>query len=363
MRLLLFLLLLCPLGAQTSENILLVVNRPDAASREIGDYYRLRRSIPQANICYLETASNEEINWQTYEREIEAPVAACLRRAHLTEKVLYIVTTAGVPLKVSGGGSKLEAEYAAVDSELTLLYGKLHGVKYPRAGGIANPFFRNRDVPFQHPRFPEYLVTRLQAYDAAGAKAMIDRALHAENRGKFVIDLRDETDEPGNDWLRTAAILMPAARVVLDESKQVPYGQRNVIGYAGWGSNDPNRKRRRLGFEWLPGAISLEFVSTSARTMKRPPADWTYTSWADRAHLFAGSPQGLSGDALDEGATGTYGNVYEPYLQACARPDLVLPAYLHGRNLAESFYLGLPYLSWQEVVFGDPLCSLHSEKK
>lgn len=359
----LLLLIIYPLGAQTGDNVLLVVNRRDAASQEIGDYYRLRRSIPQANICYIETASNEEINWQTYEREIETPVAACLEKAHLTEKVLYIVMTAGVPLKVSGGGSKLETEYAAVDSELTLLYGKLKGVKYPRPGGIANPLFRSRDAPFQHPRFAEYLVTRLQAYDTAGAKAMIDRALRAQNRGKFVIDLRDETDETGNDWLRTAGILMPATRVLLDESKHVPYGQRDVIGYAGWGSNDPNRKRRRLGFEWLPGAISLEYVSTSARTMKRPPNDWTYTSWADRFHFFAGSPQGLSGDALDEGATGTYGNVSEPFLGACARPDFVLPAYLSGRTLAESFYIGLPFLSWQEVVFGDPLCSLGAQKK
>jgi len=36
----------------------------------------------------------------------------------------------------------------------------------------------------------------------------------------------------------------------------------------------------------------------------------------------------------------------------------VLPAYFDGRNLAESFYLGLAYLSWQGVVLGDPLASL-----
>jgi hypothetical protein len=50
--------------------------------------------------------------------------------------------------------------------------------------------------------------------------------------------------------------------------------------------------------------------------------------------------------------------VNEPYLVACARPDKVLPAYAAGRNLAESFYLGIPFLSWQGVVLGDPLCSL-----
>ncbi len=74
--------------------------------------------------------------------------------------------------------------------------------------------------------------------------------------------------------------------------------------------------------------------------------------------FWAGSPQGLSADLIHEGATGASGNAYEPFLAGCARPDYVLPAYFEGRNLAESFYLGIPFLSWQGVVFGDPLCSL-----
>jgi hypothetical protein len=40
------------------------------------------------------------------------------------------------------------------------------------------------------------------------------------------------------------------------------------------------------------------------------------------------------------------------------RPDYLLPAWLDGRNLAESFYLGMPFVSWQGVVLGDPLASL-----
>ena len=52
------------------------------------------------------------------------------------------------------------------------------------------------------------------------------------------------------------------------------YDQADVIGYAGWGSNDSNRHRRFLGFHWLPGAIMTEFVSTNGRTFATPPADW-----------------------------------------------------------------------------------------
>jgi len=78
----------------------------------------------------------------------------------------------------------------------------------------------------------------------------------------------------------------------------------------------------------------------------------------DRLHFFGGSPQGLSADAIHEGATGASGNVYEPFLAACVRPDYLLPAYYQGRNLGESYYLALPFLSWQGIVLGDPLCSL-----
>jgi len=359
MLLLAILLLVTPLCSQTGENVLLVVNRKDALSRQVADYYRPRRSVPAANVCYLESSTDEEIDWTTYQKDIEQPVGNCLTKAGLREKVLYIALTAGIPLKIQGTGGTLEvAEQGSVDSELTLLYQKLKGSKLLRKGALTNPFFGKRDAPFRHPQFPIYLVTRLAAYDWTDVKGMIDRALEARNRGQFVIDLQSADDDSGNDWLRNAAILLPSARVTLEETTRVLYDRKDVIGYASWGSNDHRRTRRWLGFQWLPGAIATEFVSTNMRTLKRPPDTWAYTTWQDHEHLWADSPQGLSADLIHEGATGASGNVYEPYLAGCARPDYVLPAYFEGRNLAESFYLGILFLSWQGVVLGDPLCSL-----
>jgi len=346
------------LAAQSGENVLLVVNANSPVSRQIADYYRPRRSVPPRNVCTLNTSTAEEIDWNTYVAGIEEPVAACLKKAQLTESVLYIVTTLGVPLKVDGAGSGLTAEHASVDSELSLLYGKLKGTKYPRAGGVANPMYQRRDMRLQHPAVPIYVVTRLAAYDFNDVKAMIDHSLAARNRGKFVLDLQSDKNDTGNNWLRSAAMLLPVDRTTIDETTRVLYGQKDVIGYAGWGSNDDHRTERWLRFEWLPGAIAAEFVSTSARTFARPPDTWKHTSWENKAGYFAGSPQGLVADLLHEGATGASGNTYEPYLAGCARPDLVLPAYSRGRNLGESFYISLPYLSWQSVIAGDPLCAL-----
>ena len=334
------------------------MNRADPVSRRIGDYYVHKRHVPLVNVCQIETPPVETIAWEAYHKQVEAPIAQCLKRGRLAETILYIVTTLGVPLRVSGAGSGPGTESAALDSELTLLYARMKGVPLKRAGAFPNPFFKHRYEPFVHPRFPIYLVTRLAGYSFEDVRGIIDRSLAAQNRGRFVIDLKSDDDEPGNDWLRSAAMFLPAPRVAFDESTKVLTGQRDVIGYASWGSNDRQRKRRDLGFQWLPGAIVTEFVSSNGRTFRKPPDKWEIGTWDDSAGWFAGSPQTMAADYIHQGATGCSGHVDEPYLVQTPRPEQLFPAYYGGRNLAESYYLAMPSLSWQNIVIGDPLCSL-----
>jgi uncharacterized protein (TIGR03790 family) len=356
----------CPiLLAQRPENVLIVVNDNSALSREIGEYYARRRGIPATNVCRIRASTEETIARPDYDRQIAGPVAKCLKERNLVQSVLYIVTTAGVPLripKISGDG--MAADNASVDSELTLLYPDIRS-NHPHSlpGSLPNPFFGKRDAKFSHPQFPIYLVTRLAAYDFDGVKGLIDRSLQAANRGKFVIDLRSSGDPAGDQSLLAAAALLPKDRTVLDESSKVIYDQTDVIGYAAWGSNDPNRHRRFLGFHWLPGAIMTEFVSTNARTFARPPDNWNLSDWGSPKLWFAGSPQTMTADYILEGVTGASGHTDEPYFVMTPRPELLLPAYYHGRNLAESYYLSIRGLSWQNIVIGDPLCSIGAPSK
>jgi uncharacterized protein (TIGR03790 family) len=106
-----------------------------------------------------------------------------------------------------------------------------------------------------------------------------------------------------------------------------------------------------------------EYVSTNARTFRRPPAAWRLGSWKDQETWFAGSPQTLIGDYIDEGVTGVAGHIDEPFLHMTPRPNLLFSAWLKGRNLAEAFYVSIPGLSWQNIVIGDPLCSLAAPKQ
>jgi uncharacterized protein (TIGR03790 family) len=344
------------------ENVLILANANSATSRSIAEYYARKRRIPQKNVCVVQAPDKETITREEYDRQVASPVGSCLKSRGLTETVLYIVTTLGVPLRISETARKTN-DNAAVDSELTRMYVVLQGQPPALPGYLPNPFFRQRDATFRRPAFPMYMVTRLAAYDFAGVKALIDRCDGARNIGKFVLDQRAYGTRDGDEWLRDAAVLLPEDRVVFEETSKVVYGARQVIGYASWGSNDRNRKSRRLGFEWLPGAIATEYVSSNGRTFVRPPDTWTLGTWQDPKTWFMDSPQSLAPDIIAEGASGASGHVDEPYLHFTPRPDYLFPAYAAGRNLAESYYISIPALSWQNIVIGDPLCSIGPLRK
>jgi uncharacterized protein (TIGR03790 family) len=347
------------LFSQKPDNVLVVINQQSPLSRSIGEYYAERRHVPLTNVCRLSVQPDEDIPRDEYDDKIARPIAAFLRLHKLQEQILYIVTTSGVPLRVRGSAGNMIAEAAAVDSELTLLYSDMRGEPHVLPAGIHNPFFGRVLAAFRHPDFPIYLITRQTGYEFAYVKGHIDRALLVSNRARLVIYRSKFDDGPGNGWLREAARALPKDRVILDDTGKVLYQQRDVIGYASWGSNDPDRKQRHVDFQWLPGAVMTEYVSTNGRTFTRPPDSWDIgAAWSDPKGTYAGSPQTLTADYIHEGATGASGHVYEPYLQFTPRPDILLPAYYHGRNLAESYYLAIPALSWMNIVVGDPLCSL-----
>ena len=52
----------------------------------------------------------------------------------------------------------------------------------------------------------------------------------------------------------------------------------------------------------------------------------------------------------------------QPFLQGSIRPQILFPAYVEGFNLIESFYLAMPFLSWQTIVIGDPLSGAFPRK-
>src|SRR5215510_13727938 len=177
--------------AQSSANVLLIVNESSLASVEIGTYYTQKRAIPGENILRLKLNPSESIERADYERQIEGPIATWLARNFAQDRILYIVLTKDIPLRVSGSAGQ-DGTIASVDSELTLLYRKMTGQAVAAAGRINNPYFlgdsTTRTKPFTHENQDIFLVTRLDGYTVADVRALIDRGSSPVRAGSIVLD-------------------------------------------------------------------------------------------------------------------------------------------------------------------------------
>lgn len=347
-------------AAQTADNVLVVVNSNSPDSIEIGEYYAKARGIPGNQVARISSAAGDVVTRPGYELTIERPIAAWLSKHLLQDKILYIVLTKGIPLRIEGTIGR-DGTTASVDSELTLLYQRMVGQPVTVIGRRENPYYlSNRPIdvamPFARARHEIYLVSRLDGFTVADVKALVDRSLKPTTSGRILLDQRFGADDrSGDQWLSEAADRLgnvgQAARVLIDATRAPLTTADPVIGYYSWGSNDAAHLARTTGLKFAPGAIAGQFVSTDARTFREPPATWQ----PDGVHATAG--QSLLGDLIREGITGAAGQVAEPFLDAVVRPQVLFPAYLSGFSVVESFYLAMPFLSWQNVVIGDPLCN------
>jgi uncharacterized protein (TIGR03790 family) len=353
-----------PAQAQSAENVAVVINEDSPASQQIGEYYARVRDVPASNVLRIRTATEETIERDTYLSTIEQPLGLAIRRGGLQDRLLYLVLTKGVPLKIAGTDG-LTGTQASVDSELTLLYRRLTGRKVTAAGRIDNPYFLGTRDPAGAKRFSHrdqdiYLVTRLDGFSVEDAIALVDRARQARPEGRFVLDQRAvESSRTPDAWLADAAARLRTRglgdRVVLETTKAAAHNLPSVLGYFSWGSTDAANRVRRVGMAFTPGAIAANLTSSDARTFHAPPEDWQPTGSPERAGWFAGSGESLIGDLIREGVTGVSGQVGEAYVLGAVRPEILFPAYASGFNLAEAFYLAAPVLSWQTIVIGDPL--------
>jgi uncharacterized protein (TIGR03790 family) len=225
----------------------------------------------------------------------------------------------------------------------------------------------NATEPFDHARFGGYLVTRLDGYTQADAKALVARAHAAEehlDRGTVLLDVQpqfglgDKAAQPApltgtvilreSPWseynadLRRAHGLMESRGLAneLDLRPEFVGDRTNLLGYFSWGSNDAHYSPGAYqSLFFAPGSIGDTAVSTCARTF-----------------LPTHGGQSLLTDLISHGLTCGKGYVDEPLLQANASPTITLERYTSGYTMAESFYAASRFVGWEDIVVGDPLC-------
>jgi uncharacterized protein (TIGR03790 family) len=385
-----------PSPTRITDRVLVIRNANSPVSQEVADDYCRRRGV--RNILTVTCPDSamgvqaETMSFKGFQETVEAPLAAFLATR---PEIDFIVLTKGMPLRLADVSQGPAPGPMALDSYLaSWRYDKLpDGVRVevtdPAYGaefhGLAwaNRFW-DSSQRFSHGRVGGYLVTRLDGYTAADAKALTTRALEAEaamqrrksgsapilldmcpaygfvtnnthphslladpSAAKVKIIRESEFGEFNSDMQWAARQLSNrGVPVQLDLAERFVGNASKLAGYVSWGSNDQKfdaQAYRSLSFS--PGALAETAVSTSARTF-----------------LPTTGGQSLIADLIAQGTTGAKGYSDEPLLQAVASPSILFDRYAQGWTLAESYYAASRLVGWRDIVIGDPICRSYPER-
>ena len=231
-----------------------LINNNSEASRTIGWAFVAARNISSERIFIFDNTSaptKETINREQFTLFFAEPFTEMMQNRSNTSSINYLVTTKGMPLRISGGNNK-----ASFDQEIALVGGTYnssvgvdgwvdHGYG-PLAGKPMEAFSRE-----EHGFF---LVTRLTGYTVETALGLIEKANNSlGERGLFALDLATNRNGSGykfwNDDLYTTNTTINATMgypTYFDQSSTFLTNISNVMGYASWGSNDDAWSGNRL---------------------------------------------------------------------------------------------------------------------
>jgi uncharacterized protein (TIGR03790 family) len=266
-----------PVQAQTDENVAVIVNDNSQDSQRIGEYYARVRNLPPSHVLRIQTSTDDQIERDAYVKTIEQPLGVAIRRGGLQDRLLYLVLTKGVPLRIAGT-TGLSGTLASVDSELTLLYRRLVGQPVPLDGKIDNPYYLGvREIgearPFSHRDHDIYLVTRIDAFTVDQALGVIDRAQAPTAEGRIVLDQRGAAGS-GGQWLERAARRLgdqgQQSRVVLETTASPAPNEKAVLGYYSAGASNPQIGCGASEWGSFPGRLPrTSRASTRERSVSR----------------------------------------------------------------------------------------------
>jgi uncharacterized protein (TIGR03790 family) len=244
-------------------DVLVVYNENSGISTRVAKYFQNARNIPDLNMCNITTATSETVSRTEFEN-IRGQIEDYLENNNLTDVINFIVTTKGVPLRVSGSNW----QNACLDSELTMILGDYKS-NIANGGWFINPYFED-DEPFTREKYSLYLVTRLTAFTEQEIYNLIDNAtISAGNRGPYVLDAdAGKGWSPGgygdgNIWLRDANITLTNKGIPTyyeDTNTYVKSYPTPVMGYSSWGSNDGHDTANYIS-NWNLESVTNNFPS------------------------------------------------------------------------------------------------------
>jgi len=348
-------------------NVVVLYNKKLPESKNLAEHYAKARQIPVKNLIGLELSEKRAVTRQEYNDTLRDPLRSFLvsqgfwtmgKNAQgfplpVQSKISTLVCMRGVPYQISRSpvtekpAQKLPPQFASateacVDSELAM--SGIHGL--PIAGPLNNPYFK-KEASISSANLPfVLLVGRIDGPSYATCKRMIADAILTEQQGLWGMCYLDKAIKGGNfdmsdKWLDNIARLNDATGIptAVDSNKQTlptNYPMNDAALYFGWYTTNFNGPLLNPKFSFRRGAVAVHLHSFSAGDLRDAKQKW-------------------AGPILEKGAAATLGNVHEPYLQLTHHFDIFHQRLIEGHSLVEAAYMAVPYLSWQNVVLGDPL--------
>lgn len=356
---------LCARAEVLPSKVYVVANSDDPDSLAIADFYASARGIPKGNIVGLPMPKAGKISKAEYFEKIENPLIAELAKrgalkavklggrepsgreiySYVSHDIGFLVLCRGVPWGVNPSPNspapnppKSFSDAASVDSEIS---GRFVSSK-KLAGFLKNPLFNNYSWGMTPSITGTIPVARLDGVSRADVEASVKNALEAEKkgvRGRVYID-ESKREKTGDKWLSAAGKILSAAGFDVSENTEPRlFGFADRMDapafYFGWYAFNPAGYFADKNFKFPAGASALHIFSFSAANM-RDRNSWTPAFTA-------------------EGASATFGNVYEPYLGGTHYPHVYVLALARGMSAGEAATAAMPFLSWQGVFVGDPM--------
>jgi len=378
------------------DEVLVIANSNVAASVRIAQYYCAKRGVPVGNILALPLGMSlgDTIDRDDYEKRLAEPIRQKLSSPEFAGKIRCLLTTYGVPIKVGGRGplkdqegklkqlrelaeqekSKIEQleqkgsaksakqkkknsrKLAQLQSQIDRIVGKETGASVDSELSMVlfgdyemyrwQPNMLKNSVPGLS--FKALMVCRLDGPDKKIVKALVDKAIAAEEtglRGVAYIDSRGIADDkkpysPGyfDQSLRDLAVFTRlrtgmAVKQERTEKLFTPGACPRTAIYCGWYS----LKKYIDSFDFVDGAVGYHISSWEAVDLRDPNS----SQWCPAM--------------LADGITATLGAVAEPYLHSFPEPKAFFLELFNGHCLVEAYYRTKPFNSWQLVLIGDPL--------
>ncbi|MFW3146559.1 MAG: TIGR03790 family protein [Thermoplasmatota archaeon] len=280
-------------GLVRYDDVALIVNDNSEMSKEIGTYFAMKRGLPSLNIINISVDEKEIIDFAEYD-DLARQVKENLSERGLTNKINYLVTTKGVPLKVTSGETNMNRqqyyESASVDSELMLLDSDDEYLVH-NLWTVDNPYAGSGE-PFSREVFGIRLVTRLTGYTVEEAKGLVDKATVSFGvRGNALLDMDPGKNgsggyKQGNDWMLYADNWLKdnGYPSYLDATRDFRTGWTDTMAYYSWGSNDGDWgevQSSNTGFEYGTDAQASSWIYEAVGgTIERTEETSASGSWS-----------------------------------------------------------------------------------